>query len=218
MAPEENTTPSEVPSELEVLKLRARTMGIEFSNNIGLETLKKKIEARQNELDGNGTDEAGGETGGDETVNQDAGTNALTGEPVKPAPRKKTLYEELYEKQMALVRVRITNLDPKKKDLPGEVFTIANEVLGKVSRYVPYGEVTDDGWHLPYCIYKNLEERRFLNIRTKTDPRTKTQSTESSMAKEFAIEVLPPLTPTELAKLAAAQAAAGSIQAALEQL
>ena len=33
-----------LPDELSVLKQRATMMGIQFSNNIGLETLRKKIE------------------------------------------------------------------------------------------------------------------------------------------------------------------------------
>ena len=108
--------------------------------------------------------------------------------------------------------VRITNLDPKKKDLPGEVFTVANEHLGTVRKFVPYGEVTDNGYHVPYCIYKALKARKFLNIRTFKDRQNQNQiKVEQSWAQEFALEVLPTLTPDEIKKLAAAQSAAGGL-------
>jgi len=173
-------------------------MGIEFSNNIGTETLRARIKAK---LDG--------ETKPEEPAVEDGEINALTGEPVNVP--KKSLRQQIYEEQMKLVRIRITCMDPKKKDLPGEIFTIANEYLGTVRKFVPFGEVTDDGFHVPYCIYTMLEERRFLNIRTRKDKRTGVEHPETSWAREFAIEILPPLTPDELKRLAIAQAAAGSI-------
>jgi hypothetical protein len=124
---------------------------------------------------------------------------------------KNALRHQLIRESMALVRVRITNLNPSKKDLPGEIFTVANRYIGTVRKYVPYGEVTDNGYHLPKCIYDQLVDRRFQNIRTVKDKRTGTPRVESSWAKEFAIEVLPQLTEQELKDLALAQAAAGSI-------
>jgi len=190
--------PPEQPNEREVLMSRARLMGIEFSNNIGTETLRARIKAK---LDG--------ETKPEEPAVEDGEINALTGEPVNVP--KKSLRQQIYEEQMKLVRIRITCMDPKKKDLPGEIFTIANEYLGTVRKFVPFGEVTDDGFHVPYCIYTMLEERRFLNIRTRKDKRTGVEHPETSWAREFAIEILPPLTPDELKRLAIAQAAAGSI-------
>jgi len=111
---------------------------------------------------------------------------------------------------MKLVRLRIQNLDPKKKDLPGEIFTVANEYLGTVKKFVPYGEVTEEGYHVPYCIYRMMDARKFLNIRTVKDRRTGIERVESTWAKEFALEVLPQLTAKELAELANAQKAAGS--------
>jgi hypothetical protein len=124
---------------------------------------------------------------------------------------KNALRHKLIRESMALVRCRITNLNPSKKDLPGEIFTVANRFIGTVRKYVPYGEVTDNGYHLPKCIYDQLVERRFQNIRTVKDKRTGTPRVDSSWAKEFAIEVLPQLTEQELKDLALAQAAAGSI-------
>ena len=150
---DETTTqeiPEVKPDELRMLKDRARMMGLKFSNNIGLNTLKEMIEEKM----------AGGN--GDEPSNQEnpPETPPALNDPSLPAPTKKeTLRQRLYRENMRLVRLRITNMDPKKKDLPGEVITVANEYLGTVRKFVPFGEVTEDGYHVPYCIYKQLYAR-----------------------------------------------------------
>lgn len=197
-------------NELTLLKQRARMMGITFSNSIGLETLKEKVRAKMEEP-AKGDDEYNFpktdklEPAADAVI----AANPLTGDPVNP--KKKTLRQYLLDTQMKLVRLRITNLDPKKKDLHGEIITVANEYLGTVKKFVPFGEVTDDGYHVPYCIYTELESRKFLNIRTVKDKRTGQIRVDNGWAKEFSLEVLPQLTKVELAQLAQAQLSAGSI-------
>ena len=202
-------------NELDVLKQRARMMGVEFSNNIGVETLRERIRVKAEEQS-NATaapapalfDPALIPAATQQASFQadTSGGPALGSEP-KPA-KPLTLRQYLPREHMKLVRVRITNLDPKKKNLPGEVFTVANEFLGTVRKYIPYGEVSDDGYHVPYCIYRELESRRFLDIRTfKERANGNKIRVEQRWAKEFAIEVLPHLTPTELKQLAVAQMA-----------
>lgn len=180
--------------ELTVLKQRARLMGLQFSNNIGLAALRSKLEAKQNESE---------DTEGESQVGV---VNAL--EPGSEKPR--SIRQIMREDQMKLVRLRITNMDPKKKDLPGEILTIANEYLGTVSKYIPFGEVTDNGYHVPYCLYQMMKERKFVNIRTIKSANGGVPRTETSMAKEFSLEILPPLTKVELERLGTAQAAAGT--------
>ena len=214
---DEEATP--VPDEKtvrEMLMTRARLMGIVFSNNIGTDTLRERVNAKMD-----GEPDPTVETDDDEIVEEEvvdepavveaaqAAINPLSGELVN-AP-KKTQRQKIWDEQMKLVRVRITCMDPKKKDLHGEVLTVANEFLGTVRKFVPFGESTEEGFHLPFVLYTMLDERRFLNIRVRKDPRTKREIVESNYAKEFAIEVLPPLTKDELNRLAIAQAAAGSI-------
>lgn len=213
---QEQSDDLQMPSELDLLKQRATLMGIAFSNNIGEETLRQRIADKQAELDAAAS---GAENTGEEgdTVQQEQGeVNALeagaSSKEEVTTERPLTLREKIRLEQMRLVRVRITCLDPKKKDLPGEILTVANEYLGTVRKFIPFGEVTDDGYHIPYCLYKMLDARKFLNIRTFKDRRTGTIRVESGYVKEFALEVLDPLTPAELAKLATAQKAAGSVE------
>lgn len=180
------------PDELTVLKERAKLMGIRFSNNISVEALRAKINAK---LDGE-----------PEVPEEDSApkVNPLEDAPAEPT---KTLYQIMHDKHMALIRVRITNMDPKKADLHGEIFTIANEYLGTVRRFVPYGEQTDDGWHLPMVIYNLLKDKKFLQVRTIKDRRTGATRVEEQWVREFNLEVLPPLTEKELQELANRQAA-----------
>ena len=194
----------QAPDEMTMLKQRAKMMGIEFSNNIGIETLRQKIAAKMA-----GESEILEKT---DTLEDPQPNPPLLQDPESPAPKKETLRQRLIRENMRLIRLRITNMDPKKKDLPGEIFTTGNGILGTVRKFVPYGEVTENGYHVPYCIYKMLKSRKFLNIRTRKDKaRNGEISVEQSWAPEFALEVLDPLTPQELARLSAAQAAAGGL-------
>lgn len=212
-------------SELDLLKSRAKMMGITFSNNIGLDALKAKVEAKMTgepEVQEDSLDEQELPQEARDAIEPNAlelgaranlagigaGVGAVEAEVEQ---RPETLREKLYRENMALLRCRITNLDPKKKDLPGEIITVANEFLGTVRVFVPFGEQTEEGWHIPTIIYNTIKGRKFLNIRTVRDPRTRTERVSTTWAPEFAIEVLDPLTPQELKSLAQAQIAAGSL-------
>lgn len=262
----DNEQSSGSPSELELLKNRARLLGVEFSNNIGLETLKERVAAKMAAIGGdeaeapteqasseqpNPLENEDGPTGDfDDDIEEEAAdevtqpavtkTDPIELKPIAPfvapdlpdptkssslgspvaeaADKPLSFRQQLFNENMKLVRVRIQNLDPKKKDLAGEIISVSNKVLGTVKRFVPYGETTDEGWHIPYIIYKELSTRKFLQITTSKDRQTKQVKVVKRWAKEFAFEVLPPLTEQELKQLAAAQAAAGSIESVADQI
>lgn len=179
--------------EMTILKQRATMMGIKFSNNIGLEALRKKVADAQEGI----TEQEQAE------VNPLATTSTVQEDKLSMAQRIRL-------ENTRLIRVRIQNLDPKKKDLPGEILTVANDYMGTVRKFVPYGEATDNGYHIPYCIYKLLKSRKFLHVSVKKGRNGK-ERVEQQWVREFAIEVLPPLTPEELKQLGQAQLAAGSL-------
>lgn len=194
---------AEQHDELAMLKERAKLMGITFSNNISISTLREKVAAAMTGEVNTGTKEA--------QVNPlalAANTDPVPAPAVAPV-KKKTIREHLIQTQMKLVRLRIQNLDPKKKSLPGEVLTVANEYLGTIKKFVPYGEASDDGFHVPYCLYQFMLARRFLHIHTYTDKVTKQLTVKTSWAREYSLEVMDQLDQKELNQLAAAQAAAG---------
>lgn len=179
--------PARADDELTLLKRQARAMGIPFSNNIGVETLRAKIKAVME-----------GETKEEKTL-EDQAAEALQKKPVK----KLSLRDKLRRDNLALVRVRVTNLDPKERELPGEIFTVANEYVGTVRKYVHFNVP----WHVPKCIYKMMRNAKFLNIRVyKQGGR---EVVETSWSPKYSVEVLPPLTKEELQKLAVAQRSKG---------
>ena len=178
-------------NELTLLKHKADLLGVSYSNNIGAETLRERIRAKQEELENGSAPQAQ--------------ANPLVGETEAPVKRV-SLRQMLHRDQMKLVRLRITNMDPKKKDLPGEILTVANEYIGTVRKFVPYGEQTEGGYHVPYCLYKMMDARRFLNIRTRKALGGRV-IVEQNWAREFSLEILPDLTEVELKRLAVAQAA-----------
>lgn len=215
---EDTATDVQMPDEKTVLLQRARLMGLTVSNNIGLDTLRKKIEDHQAAKDAAAAapadvpatgDVEGAATETPTKVNPLAPIGSVASQPAQVKARPQSLRQMLMAEQLKLVRVRIQNLDDKKKDLPGEIFTVANEYIGTVRKYIPYGEASDDGYHIPFCIYTMLKDRKFLSIRTGKG-KNGTPKVETRWSREFAIEVLPPLTPEELERLAQAQIAAGS--------
>jgi hypothetical protein len=194
MTDEQSQAQAALPDELTILKDRARVMGLVFSNNIGLAALKAKVAAKQE--------------GTEEVVAEAPQANPLVGE-TEPAVKVMSLRDYLMKEELKLIRCRITNLDPKKKDLHGEILTVANEYIGTVRKFVPFGEATDNGYHIPKCIYTMMESRKFLDIQTKKGTVGDTPTVSVRWVREFALEILPPLTAKELERLAATQAAAG---------
>lgn len=175
--------------ELSLLKQRAALLGIKHSPNIGVDALKAKItEAMTAE-----------KTTRDETK--------AVG-PVSEAARKARLRKQIRDEELKLIRVRITNMNPSKKDLHGEIFTVANKYTGTVKKFIPYGEATDDGYHIPNIIFKALKARKFNSTRTRRNKQTGEIILEQRWVPEFSLEVMPQLNEEELKQLAASQAAA----------
>lgn len=174
-----------VPSELDTLKARADTLGVKYHPSISVEKLREKVNA------------------------------ALTpaeDKPVVTAPGEET--ESQYRERMIrdaseLVRIRVTCMNPNKKELEGEIFSVGNSVVGTFKKFVPFN--IEGGWHVPRIIYNQLLERQCQVFVTKRDARGNTTK-EGKLIREFAIEVLPALTQAELDELARRQAMAGSIE------
>lgn len=192
--PAETEAPESPLDELKLLKERARTMGIPISGNIGIDTLKKKIEAK---LSGSQEQEP------EEVVDE----QEPAPKPMTKAQRDQELRDRLRKEKTKLVRCRIYNLNPNKRDLRGEIITVGNRYLGTVRKFIPFGEATDGGYHIPQVIFDDLKSRKFQQIQTKKNRKGQDELT-TRMVPEYSIEILPPLTKEELAELATKQAAA----------
>lgn len=196
--------PSEAPDELAMLKKRADLMGIKYSNNILPETLAKKIEEAMNKeaKENSPAPSATPSPAKDEVATDEEVIEKLPGKVV--ALSKQQLRRQLQDEYLKLVRLRITNMNPAKADLQGEILTVANRFIGKVSKYVPYGDSCgEDGYHVPYFLYLFMKERKFTQVKT-----DKNGVPRMSDANEFSLEVMQPLTKKELERLAVKQAAA----------
>jgi hypothetical protein len=177
--------------ELAQLKQRADILGVKYPRHIGVDALRKKIRDKM------------------EGIQEEAPeASKAASEPKKKtkAEIEQELREQVQLEGMALVRCRIYNLNPSKRDLQGEIITVANSYLGTVRKFIPFGEATDNGYHIPQVIYDDLKERKFQQIMTKTVNGQIQVNTR--MVPEYNIEVLDPLTEEELRELALKQEAA----------
>lgn len=174
-----------VQDELAVLKARADALGISYHPSIGVEKLREKVNAALKK------DEAP-----QEAPTEDANETE--------SERRNRLRQEASK----LVRIRLTCMNPHKKEWQGEFITAGNSVVGTFTKFIPFN--ADEGWHVPHIIYEQLRDREcqvFVSVRDSKGNVTRKGKT----IKEFAIEVLPPLTEEELKDLAQRQAMAKSV-------
>lgn len=134
-------------TELETLKHKADLMGINYSNNIGVDALRQKINATL-----------------EDTKSKD---NNESTSYVSEIERKAALRKSQRLEMLKLVRIRVVCHNPTKSDLQGEIFTVSNKILGSVRKFVPFGDANEEGWHVPYIIYKEIVARKYIAITRK---------------------------------------------------
>ena len=168
----------QAPDELTSLKSRADTLGIKYHPSISVEKLREKVNAALAP-----TEEAA----------------------AAPKPDERMI---LRNEATRLVRIRLTCMNPNKKEWDGEFITAGNAVVGSHTKFVPFN--ADEGWHVPHIIYEQLRDREcqvFYTVRDSKGNATR----RGKLIREFSIEVLPPLTAEELHDLAQRQAMAKSV-------
>lgn len=171
--------------ELEELKLKAKELGISFSPNIGAEALRKKIEAVE--------------------------IKPIEADPVSDKQKQQArLRTDVRKEALRLIRCRISNNDPAKRDLQGDYYTVANQLIGKVTKYVPFRGKAAESYHIPYCIYRMLINKKYISIDA-AKGNNLNQTSRARELPEFNIEILEPLTEEELQELAKEQAAGNRI-------
>ena len=189
--------------QLAVVKARAQRLGIKFHPSIGLDALRSKIaEALATKSTGTGSCAA---TLSDELPSAVTKTKAAPADKETRAEARARLRKEAGK----LVRIRLTCMNPSKKDWLGEVFTVSNSVVGTYRKMVPFNN--DEGWHVPQFILNMIKERKFQTFYSVKGPRGVTIR-KGKLVPEFAVEIMSPLTPAELAELARRQAMAGNLE------
>ena len=174
-----------ITDELTLLKERADMMGIKYHPSISLETLKERVNGALNKTD---------ETAAPSVVIVDSA-----------AQQRANQIAEFTK----LIRVRVTCMDPNKKNWPGEYFTISNGVIGTIKRFVPYNNT--EGWHIEKIIYDHMKTVQRMEFKEIKGPRGM-KIKKPIQVPAYAIEVLDPLTPEQLKELAHKQAVNRSIE------
>lgn len=180
-----------VQDELTTLKERATLMGLKFHPSISLDKLREKVNAATDESD-------------------EPDVEVVSAKAVAPVIEEtmNQMRNRLKKEALALVRIRLTCMNPAKAEWEGEIFTIGNALIGSVKKFVPFN--ADDGWHVPTVILQQLQERQCQVFVGAKDARGNNVR-RGKLIKEFAIEILPPLTKTELDELALRQAMSKAI-------
>jgi hypothetical protein len=119
--------------------------------------------------------------------------------------QKKRKAQEL--EHMKLVSIRLSPMSPFERQLPSTTIDVGNNVLGSIKRTIQFNEP----WHVEQIVLNALREKKFRSKKERVDPTTRRTVYTNTMAKSYAIEILPDLTKVELAELAARQAATGAI-------
>lgn len=168
---------SQTPSELESLRARADMLGIEYRHNTGVVKLRNLVNQAMNPV-----------------------------EEVVTAPVKQTEAQKVAEARdeaAKLIRIRITCMNPNKKNWEGEIFSVGSAKLGTFKKFVPFD--APDGWHVPNIIHNMIEDRKCSVFYTHTSS-SGAKTRKSKLVPEFSIDILPQLSAEELRNLARQQA------------
>lgn len=201
---EEDSTP-----ELDALKAQADELGIKYHPNIGLKTLKGKIIASLQERLEDISENDPQAISEEELMRMGSKTEPYNMEGLRPATSDEILYRRKREASQ-LIRIRVTCMNPNKKNWPGEIISVGSSRMGTFKKYIPFNNAA--GWHTPRCIVEEMRQRKcsaFYSVNGRDGQSIK----RSRQVPEFSIEELPPLTPEQLKELARKQASANSIEA-----
>jgi hypothetical protein len=186
---EEQDPITEIVDELTLLKERANIMGIKFHPNIGVDKLKAKVTARQageadptEELD---TIQASQDA-------SQAAQNVRSDEDIALAAKIKRK-----EDAMRLVRIRVSNMNPVKGTMMGEIIQVGNSELGVIKKYIPFN--AEQGWHMPSILVDEIRNKKYMSHYEVKEGNKKIN--KHKLVPEYSIEVLEPLTADELKDL-----------------
>ena len=190
---------SEEPmDELALLKERATLMGIRFSPNIGIDTLKARIEEKKASPQTSESSESSSYAR-EEYASIEAAQQAAAGAYVEPKTQPSAHQQRMArrDKALKLVRVRVANMNPLNSNLKGDIFSAGNAELGMIKKFVPFN--AEQGWHVPQIILDVIRNKKFMThyevkVGNKKIKRNK-------LVPEYSIEILPPLTLEELEAL-----------------
>lgn len=216
----EQTTQDQIPSELELLQKRAATLNLTIDGRWGIEKLREVVNAA---VTGEKpaeqaapkpaptpapVKEADGEIVSPVAVTQMPSLAAALAEATAPVDLSNETEGQkknrLRREAQALVRVRVSCMNPQKKNLKGELLCVSNRNFGTIQRFIPFNR----DWHIEKVLYDALSEREYMVFDREKTGRANIEVVTPRNVPEFNIAVLPPLTKGELKDLGQRQAMA----------
>ena len=108
---------------------------------------------------------------------------------------------------MRLVRVTVTPMDVSKRDYPGEAFSVSNEKMATLRRFVPFGVET----HVEEILLNVIKDKQCMQL--VEDSNAKVKGTKRKrLIPAYGVVELAPLTSEQLEDLAKSQRARQSIE------
>lgn len=189
----------EQKSQLQLLKQQADLLGIEYPRNANSAKMIELIEAKKAELS-------------EEPKREVKNITAKSGAVI--LYNGKTL-SELRDEAFKLIRFKLTVNNPSKISRDGQWITAGNAKVGTIKRYIPFKpEYYENGWHAEAVIIERLKQMKHQRFPKHTSKENASMDDyrKASLVPDFIIEILPPLTEEDLAKLALQQERSGSLK------
>jgi len=196
----------ETQSEIEQLRQQAKDLNIKHHPKLGVKKLSILVA------------EANGIPVPQSVVAEPAAAPAPAAavEPVKPKKKATVSAAEINKARRLqnireakqLVRIRLTCMDPNKKEWDGEIITVQNKKVGTLRKYIPFNN--ENGYHVPKMILNVLKTKQCQVFHTVVRNGVKVR--QGKLVPAYAIQELPPITKDELKAIATRQAAQGEME------
>jgi hypothetical protein len=224
MTAQEVITAVQESTSIEALRKLAKDMEVPHSGNTGLETLRNKLIARLSQFMISSPENQNQFEEPDLSADLDV-EEIQVNKPVKISKPKQDLMsmdpttiedvslrrQVIRAQALRLVRVKIQNLDPGDSVLSGAILSLQNKYTGKIAKYIPYGEESENGYHIPWMMYEHLKAWKFPLRKEQKGGRFGVKTYKTVMVNKFSLEILPPLTVEALKQLANHQRASQSL-------
>lgn len=182
---------------LETLKHVASALGIQFHHKVGAKKLEEMIE---DFLQAQKKKDAQSALRQEQQYQAESESIQASNE-VSPQMKRMRMVKDATR----LKRIRVTCMNPNKKDWSGEIITASNSVVPTQKKFVAFNVP----WHVPQIILNVLKERQCQMFKTVT--RGKHKIREPYLIPEFSIEEMAPMSIQEFEDLKKEQAMANRI-------
>jgi len=206
--------------DLEAAKAEADRTGVKYHPSAKAETIRKKIAEHVAKQQTNEPQKEAVPVADEAMVASDGfvihrtpdglvdKSKHVMSHPTKMHPK---LRRALKMEALELIRIKITCMNPAKKEMKGDFFTFQNALVGTVRKFVPFNTAHADAYHVPRCIYDLLQSKKFQSF-SKIKSVKGVDIQQGRLVKEYAIEILPKLNKEELNEIAKIQRAMGDAE------